>query len=256
MSHLVTDLLVSVRDLREYAIAVAAGVTIIDFKEPDHGPLAAVDAAIWQQSASAAGRSPNAGDLSAKPPLMSAALGEAVDYVDTIDLLPRQFHFAKIGPSGIVCPEELKRIWLDARQRLSQSTGGGGAELVAVAYADHDAAGCLPPEAIFQLAADLGFHRCLIDTFHKDGASTLDHVSRARLGQLSKISRRASMRWMIAGSIRIEMVDSLETPTIEPDGYAVRGDVCEAGRTAGLSPSRLAAWVEKVASLRPVETRQ
>ncbi|TWU26744.1 hypothetical protein Pla52o_05970 [Novipirellula galeiformis] len=236
-----TDLLVSVRDDSEFDIAVAAGVAIIDFKEPSRGALAAVEPAIWQ---SAAKRLPHlhANDAPHRTrPLLSAALGEPEDWQAVIRRLPDAFQFAKIGPSGIDTAREMKRLWGEAALHLGATT-----ELVAVAYADFEAAHCLSPAEIFQLAGQSGFRRCLVDTFTKDGRSTTDHLSYAGLRELGEIASQASMRWAMAGSLRLEIVDDLETQGILPDCYAVRGDVCQHDRAGNLSPLRLQQWVDRV----------
>tara|TARA_R110002073_G_scaffold325910_1_gene505402 strand:- start:7268 stop:8065 length:798 start_codon:yes stop_codon:yes gene_type:complete len=256
----VTDLLVSVRDDFEFREAVAAGVGIIDFKEPSRGALAAVDPAIWhsaaQRIAPLAGGTPSihpsdAGAIandSAIPtrPLLSAALGEAADWQGVVSQLPRAFHFAKIGPSGIKTLAAMKQLWESASQCIGPTT-----ELVAVAYADSESAQCLAAEQVFQLAAECGFRRCLVDTFSKDGRSSIEHLGYTRLRTLGRIATQASMKWSLAGSIRLTMVDRLVSERVFPDCYAVRGDVCRTDRTSRLCPSRLQPWVDRVSTLHP-----
>ncbi|TWT76701.1 hypothetical protein CA13_71980 [Planctomycetes bacterium CA13] len=250
------DLLVSVRDIAEFEQAIAAKVQIIDFKEPNHGALAAVDPLVWHRASAIVVAWGGAlmhpiGKLRSKHSLLSAALGESEDYGKIIDQLPQTFRFAKVGPSGIDCPKRLARLWRDAHHRLA--CRNAAAELVPVAYADHQLAGCVAPERIFQLAAELGFKRCLIDTFEKNGAGSLDLLSFDRFVRLQRIAEAANMKWSLAGSMRLESVDLLNSVGIHPDCFAVRGDVCDPdskiGRRGKLNAARLKAWVEKVGLL-------
>ncbi|MFG0263369.1 MAG: (5-formylfuran-3-yl)methyl phosphate synthase [Novipirellula sp. JB048] len=243
-----TDLLVSVRDDCEFRTALAAGVAIIDFKEPSRGALAAVEPAIWRSAVKRLA-APLGDQLDGAPSprgrsRLSAALGEPHDWRAVIGRLPAGFQFAKIGPSGIETAADLKRLWHEAARHLGPTT-----ELVAVAYADFEAAHCLSPAAIFQLASEAGFQRGLVDTFTKDGRSTLDHLTAAGLRELGQIASRASMQWAIAGSLRLAMVDELETEGVHPDCYAVRGDLCEQDRTGNQCPRRLKQWGDRVALL-------
>ncbi|WP_442507486.1 (5-formylfuran-3-yl)methyl phosphate synthase [Novipirellula sp. SH528] len=264
-----TDLLVSVRDDFEFREAVAAGVGIIDFKEPRLGALAPVDPAIWHSAALGIAQSMRIAQ-STRPrdadgiphddaiqtrPLLSAALGEAADWQAVVSQLPRAFHFAKIGPSGIKTPAAMKQMWESASQCIGPTT-----ELVAVAYADSEAAECLAAEQVFQLAGECGFRRCLVDTFSKDGRSSIEHIGYERLRTLGRIAKDASMKWSLAGSIRLATVDVLVSESVFPDCYAVRGDVCRKDRTSRLCPSRLQQWVERMSTLRsrslgPIESR-
>ncbi len=224
------SLLVSVRSEWEIDAAIAGGADIVDLKEPSDGALAPTSVQLWQSVAQRAG----------KHPLIrfSAALGESKQARLIASGLPQRFAFAKVGPSGCGSQESLRQLWSDIRQLLSPQI-----ELVAVAYADHLASGCLPAEQVFALASECGFKRGLIDTYVKDGRSTIDLLGTAALQRLSQLAERHRLWWALAGSIRLDQAESLRRQNqIQPDCFAVRGDVCEAGRTGVLSVSRLAAW--------------
>ncbi len=267
-SRFVTDLLVSVRTESELRQAISMGVSIIDLKEPKLGALAPVTPELWSRSVQVCReydtfcidrdsdpptkqtmRLDPTLDLPDTSPRLSAALGERSDYSTIIDKLPPAFRFAKIGPSGITSPSELIEVFRDAKDRLPQTT-----ELVAVAYADFIPAGCLCPESVFNVAAQIGLQRVLIDTFFKDGRSTLDHLSMSQLKELSQFAIAGSMEWSLAGSIKYSMIEKLEAAGIQPNCFAVRGDVCESGRTSGLSEQRLKLWCERL--LCPVKASQ
>ncbi len=223
-------LLVSVRNRGELAAAIASGVDIIDLKEPSRGPLAPADAALWWYAASLWE------DLSPSSPL-SAALGERADAIQIAGRLPSAFAFAKVGPSGCRSEGAMRDLWAIVRERLDDRI-----ELVAVAYADFHAARSLQPETIFQLAAEAGFERCLIDTFGKDGRSTLDHLGIDGLASLANVAREAGLWWTLAGSIRVDCVSLLRQHAVLPDCFGVRGDVCRRGRAGTLSSERVTVW--------------
>jgi uncharacterized protein (UPF0264 family) len=227
-------LLVSIRNRDELAAVMAVGVDIIDLKEPRRGPLAPADAELWSHAASlwSAG-SPTS--------LLSAALGERADAIQIAGRLPSAFAFAKVGPSGCRSAGDMRDLWAAVGERLDDRI-----ELVAVAYADFQAARSLHPEAIFQLAAKAGFARCLIDTCVKDGRSTLDHLGMDGLASLASVATEAGLWWTLAGSIRVDCVSLLRQHAVWPDCLGVRGDVCRRGRAGTLSSQRVTIWKESL----------
>ncbi len=179
-----SELLVSVRTEQEIDAAIAGGADIVDLKEPRNGALAPTSTQLWQSVS----RYTQQVDL----PRFSAALGESQEALSIAKSLPAEFHFAKVGPSGCDSAESLKRLWTDVRNRIDPQT-----ELVAVAYADSQASRCLPADAIFLLASELGFARVLIDTFTKDGRSTIDHLGFERLARLSQVALENRLWWCL-----------------------------------------------------------
>ncbi len=223
-------LLVSIRNRDELAAVMAGGVDIIDLKEPRRGPLAPADAALWSHAASL-------WEALGPTSLLSAALGERADAIQIAERLPSAFAFAKVGPSGCRSPGAMRDLWAAVGERLDDRI-----ELVAVAYADFQAARSLPPEAIFQLAAKAGFARCLIDTYVKDGRSTLDHLGMDGLASLASVAAETGLWWTLAGSIRVDYVSLLRQQAVWPDCFGVRGDVCRRGRAGTLSRQRVTIW--------------
>ena len=235
-------MLISVRSLDEFQLAVDNGVEIIDWKEPRNGALSPVAPQMWQQSV----------DLRDKccteptrMPRLSAALGEAQDFPDIASQVPSEFDFAKVGASGCDTSSRICRLWRDVRQELNSNV-----ELVAVAYADYQAANCVGVEEIFKLAGENGFKRCLIDTFVKDGLSTLDHLTLEQMKVLGAIANRHNFLWTLAGSIRLSMVRTLNGEGVKPDCFAVRGDVCQSKRTSRLDGSRVSKWKAVLSSMK------
>lgn len=235
------ELLVSVRTSSEIQIGITHKVDICDLKEPRMGPLAPSSEALWMVAASRCGGL----KVDHRVPLLSAALGERDDALNLAVRLPRQFEFAKVGPSNCESLQSLLELWSEVRKRLNDRT-----ELVAVAYADAAAAGSLPAETVFRAAKDAGMNRCLIDTYTKDGRSTLDHLGTDGLIRLSQIAEQQGLWWTLAGSIRLEHLARLNLAGIAPNCFGVRGDVCDGGRGGSLSPLRLGRWQQFLAEKR------
>ena len=234
-----TSLLVSVRDRDEFDVVRSSGVDIIDWKEPSAGALGPVSATHWRSAAAACVEWD--ASLSGRP-LLSAALGEPEQAMGVVDELPGEFAFAKVGLSGWDAAAKVRDVWQSIRARLSPQT-----ELVAVAYADFARAGSLDPESVFQAAAEAGLRYALIDTFAKEGHTTLDHLGCDGLLRLQRVAERSGLWWALAGSIRIDSWTPLLAAGVAPDCVGVRGDVCERDREGRLDPGRVTKWIETLA---------
>ena len=232
-STVVPGLLVSVRNLAEAKLAAQSNISILDIKEPSDGPLAPASQEVWEQIAEFnAGRIP-----------LSAALGEFDQGIEVATAVPKQFRFAKVGPCGSQSIENLHLRWQEIRSRLSPDI-----ELVAVAYADHRAASCPTPAEVFGLAAKIGMKTWLVDTFEKDGKSSLDHLSGTELLSISAFAKQHAAKWVLAGSMRIEMLEGIGRANICPDLFGVRGDVCRESRASEISVQRIDRWLKRLQS--------
>ncbi|TWT64877.1 (5-formylfuran-3-yl)methyl phosphate synthase [Allorhodopirellula solitaria] len=218
------QLLVSVRNLDEAKTAAALGVDIIDFKEPRRGPLAPVDAAVWEAAAQAL---PDAS--------LSAALGESDSALRLASRVPATFRFAKVGPSGLRAASDLTDLWSELPLPAS-------VELVPVAYADADTAACVEVEQVLELVIAAGRTRMLIDTFSKDGRSLFDHLTHDHLVRLLRRANAAGVWVALAGSVRLDQVAEFAEQPVVAGCWGVRGDVCV--------PS-----VDRVPSVNPAERR-
>jgi uncharacterized protein (UPF0264 family) len=223
------QLLISVRSEQEIDDAIAGGADIVDLKEPRNGALAPTTVQLWNSV------SRQLNHLDAVR--FSAALGESQEALSIARSLPSSFAYAKVGPSNCDTAERLVGLWTGVLGLLNPAT-----ELVAVAYADHEAANCLPAETVFKLAAEFGFRRCLIDTLVKDGRTTIDHLGMEGLQLIASVAKQNQLWWVLAGSIRLHQVDSLDRKIIQPNCFGVRGDVCEEGRVGSLSTARVWQW--------------
>jgi (5-formylfuran-3-yl)methyl phosphate synthase len=221
-----TGLLVSVRNEIEAKIASECGVDIIDVKEPNAGSLGRASSETWHTVSAAVGsRTP-----------ISIALGELLD--PSIDHLPGDLpdgvRYAKFGLSR--CHSEAWKSRLEkARLTLPTAT-----KMVAVVYADFEDCGAPDPEEVLNAASEFGLETILFDTFQKDGRTLLDHFDLSTLLDFIGKSHDKSLRVVLAGSIR--QTDLPAVVSLQPDLIAVRGAVCDVGRTSSLSATRLLAF--------------
>ena len=218
-----TGLLVSVRDCSEALDALAAGVDLIDLKEPRRGSLGAVDAGVMREVVrQVAGRVP-----------VSAALGELLaDAAITSACLPAGIGWTKLGLAGCANHDDWPRRWSRAIRQLPAGTAA-----VAVAYADWRRAEAPPPETVIDFAPQAGCRAVLVDTWRKNGDALLDLWSLAECGEAVRRIQDAGLLAVLAGSLTCEMVRALVP--LAPDYVAVRGAVCGASRTDRLDPARV-----------------
>lgn len=226
-------LLVSVRDATEAALVVAAGVSIVDIKEPQHGPLGRANAdAAAAAILAVAGRAAitlACGELTDGPNEIAAYLG---------DVLVRVGGAAhpvaiKAGPAG------LSRIaWSAAYRRLADRLPHG-VETVAVAYADWQAASAPPPREIIAAAAEAGARTVLVDTFDKAGPGLFEMNSRADVAEWAARARDAGLTLAVAGKLT-----AAEVPLVfdlGADIAGVRSAACSGGRLGRIDRTRVLA---------------
>jgi uncharacterized protein (UPF0264 family) len=235
-----TKLLVSVRNVDEALAAVAGGADLIDIKEPDRGPLGAADPAVWVAIRQAIGYE--------RP--LSVALGELWEP----DLAERLRHasladYAKVGLSGCASRETWQRDWCDQFAALDVRV-----QRVAVIYADAEACGAPQPQAILDTATTLGCRTVLIDTFAKSHGNLLTYFSLSRLKELLRHCRERQLQLALAGSLNEALFGCLRP--LEIDWLALRGAVCEGGRTGRVSRQRVAQFVELLAHPSEILTEQ
>lgn len=223
-------LLVSVRNASEAGLALLEGVDLIDLKEPGLGSLGASDPATWDQVAQIVG---------GKKPL-SAALGELRDWEGQ---LPQpDYTYLKWGLSGLGGSS--------LRSLMSEAFGiaeDAGHTPVAVAYADYQVAKCPPPLEILEIGASLGSSVLLVDTWSKDGKHLLDWLDLDQLATLRHRTSGMGMKLALAGSLNFDLVETIQP--IQADWLAVRGAVCDGGRSGPMDVEKVRKWVRKVAEL-------
>jgi uncharacterized protein (UPF0264 family) len=214
------QLLVSVRNAAEAAVALAAGADLIDVKEPARGPLGRADdetiAAVVQ---CVAGRRP-----------VSAALGELA--ASPLPLKVSRLCYVKWGLAG----------WgeSDAWQSLLRDLffPQPGPAVVPVAYADWRRASAPNVEEVCAFVCRRG-GTLLIDTFDKAcGASLLDYLTIREITALCNTCRSTGVRVALAGSLTLAHLIALRSA--RPDWFAVRGAACSHGaRNTPISASKV-----------------
>jgi uncharacterized protein (UPF0264 family) len=229
-------LLVSVRSADEVPTALAGGADIIDAKEPARGSLGAVAPGVL-----------SAIDV-ATPRLvpLSVALGDWTG--------PREVRAAmdaaRTGERSAPVYLKLGFAGVPSLERLAPSLAGavqaaGPRRLVAVGYGDDVAAGAPPAEEVLRAAIAARTHGFLLDTWHKDGRSLLDHVSTDRLAQLSTAARSAGLLFALAGSLDADAVSRVAALA---DILGFRGAACGGGRSGTVDRRRVAALRRGMAS--------
>lgn len=221
-------LLVSVTSAEEATAALAAGVDLIDVKDPSRGPLGVAH----HEAATAVLAVVNG----AVP--VSAALGEWSPTVLTEAHwhLKLPLNYVKWGLAGYGHPAGFGEDLLETRRRVPEGT-----EVVAVAYADWEMAKSPPPAELVRHAKRYRYRAFLFDTFAKNGNTLFDHMSLEELKELVSGLKRSNVKVAVGGSVQFEHLKQLKT--VGADWVAVRGAVCVGGkRGESLDPVRLAKW--------------
>ncbi len=246
----VPKLLVSVRDAREAEAALAGGADWIDLKEPNGGPLAAVETQTASEVAQTlAGRQ-----------TLSAALGELRDWPGStaVELLTVEgISVVKIGLSGCAQIDDWEQQWL----ALADEVTDAGKQLVAVVYADHLLARSPRANEIIPLAKRARCNYLLVDTYIKKSGShkastTFDHFTANDLAELVETAQCANLTTVLAGSLSPDLLPQLPSTGIRM--VAVRGAVCSGDRTGRVEAElvkhfrqALAARFGRVRSMEP-----
>lgn len=234
-------LLVSVRGGDEAVTALEAGADLIDVKEPSRGPLGiAHHESVAEVIAAVGGRVP-----------VSAALGEWSPNILTEAHwhLELELDYVKWGLSGYQAAAAWGEELLETRRELPERM-----EVVAVAYADWEKAGCAPPAEVARFAKRFRYRAFLLDTFQKDGKFGLfDAMKPAEVAELVRNVQRGGVKVAVGGSLKPEQAKHFADAP--PDWFAVRGSACAGGKRDGvIDPVRVRKWKEAIAALAPAAT--
>lgn len=226
------QLLVSVRSADEVGPALAGGADIIDAKEPDRGSLGAVDrdvlSRILQRVPDDRGVSVALGDVS-RPEEVGAA-------IHGLELPQRTSPtYLKLGFAGVRSPDQIGLLIEHAVSVTSRMAAPP--RIVAVAYADSERAGTMPPALIPSLAEAAGAAAVLLDTHGKDGRGLLEWLPSGALVDWVALARQAGLLAALAGSLRPG--DLALVGRAHPDVVGVRGAVCSGGRQGRVSEDRV-----------------
>jgi len=234
------QLLVSVRNASEALVAARSGADIIDVKEPTLGSLGFAGWGIINSVVDAVG----------KDVTVSAALGECHEWPDdstnSIDgeLAADGLTFVKLGLAQLAGPSSSHHDWINswnaAKHRAVSCFPGTAPKLnwVAVAYADATAAKAPSVQQVLIAAISERCSVLLIDTYVKDGKSSLSWLTEAELIQLRSAAHEGGLRFALAGQLTPNDLPSVAR--IRPDIFAVRGAVCEHDRRSTIEASKVA----------------
>ena len=229
-------LLVSVRSAAEVAPAVAGGGEIIDAKEPSRGSLGPVSpgvlAAIDHALPGEVPLSVALGDPTGAP-TAAAAVSAALQAVGARSGAV----YVKLGLAA-ARSVPAARLLMEGAVAVA-AAGPARASVVAVAYADHEAAGAPAPAVVSRVAADTGAHGVLLDTWRKDGRDLFAHAGSGALLDWIEQSRRLGLVVALAGSLDLDGVRA--AAQLPADVVGVRGAACMGGREGVIVEQRVRA---------------
>ncbi len=227
-------LLVSVRNAEEAGIAAAAGASIVDIKEPLHGPLGRAGAAITTDAILAVGSNATVtlacGELADAPAVIPRHVHAVLACLPASAVWPTA---VKAGPARLTVAE-----WLVSFRRLGDMLPES-IEVVAVAYADWREASAPTPEAILTAAAEAGARTVLVDTFDKSGPGLFGVVSPDQVAAWVAQARARGLAIAIAGQLK--PADMVLAFALGVDVAGVRSAACEGGRLGRIDPTRVQA---------------
>ncbi|QDT92109.1 (5-formylfuran-3-yl)methyl phosphate synthase [Gimesia algae] len=227
-----TQLLVSVRDCKEIAPAIAGGCEILDFKDPARGALGRIDDATLSAVMEYCHHN------SMTIPL-SMALGELCEWsTEQISLyLPAEITYLKIGFSH----SSGSRTWVSDWQNLIhgiEESSGHQHQWIAVAYADWKRAASFSPLEVLKAACDNRCAGLLIDTFSKQNGRLLDLLTPETLSEIIEQAKARQLKLALAGSLRIQDLEVLTD--LAPDIIGIRGAACIShNRTSAIQESAI-----------------
>lgn len=211
-------LLVSVRSASEAEICVAAGVDIIDVKEPNRGGLGSAGCEVWRAVGKAIPpgyvASAAMGELSEREPALS---GEEVESLAA-------FQYAKVGLADSA--SDWRGDWLRWRDSLP-----GHIQPVAVAYADWRNCAAPAPNELLDFAAKRA-PILLVDTCEKTNGPV--DYGNDELKALAEACRAAKVQFALAGGLTRQSLRPA-IAAVSPDIVAVRGAACEGERTGDIT---------------------
>ncbi len=231
-----TRLLVSVRSAAEARLACAAGVDVIDIKEPRAGALgAAAPEVVAQVVQAVGGRCPVSVAGGELLPVHAAAANLLEGAANHHRPQPQWqgCAYAKLGLAGVVACRDWPQAWRAWIEQLGPATAP-----VAVAYADFEAAAAPPPEQVLRQGAALGCRVLLIDTWSKQQGDLFHWLAFSRIETLVLAAHQTGLQVALAGSLTVESLP--RALTLGPDLIAVRGAVCLQGRQGALDPTAIA----------------
>ena len=223
-------LLVSVRDAIEAKAALAGGADIIDAKEPFNGALGPVTPrtllSITGAIAGAAAVSMALGDVGRDDIFRGARAATSAGVA-----------FVKIGfaggQAGAVMPDV-----------ASVGSVLHATSLVAVAYADYEAADAPSPDELLAIAGQIGARGILLDTYDKTGPGLTTLMTDGALRGFVARAQSLGQFVALAGKLTAEDIDFAHDVGADIVGF--RGAACDGGRSGVVNTARVRALRRQV----------
>lgn len=201
-----TQLLVSVQNVQEAAIALECGVDIIDLKDPNRGALGALSISEIQSIIRFIDArkqiSATIGDVPMLPDLIKERIAQLQGF---------SLDFIKIGFFEAVDYQAC----LDELQKLTSS----GQQLIAVLFAELQY-----PEDLLTKIKQAGFSGVMLDTMHKNGQSYLAHYAVTAFENFVSNVIANNLLFGLAGSLQLSHVEAAKK--VKPHFMGFRGGVC------------------------------
>lgn len=280
-------LLLTVVDLAEVEVALAAGAGVVDVKDPERGSLgrpapelvAAVAGRLGTDRGTRSGSAEGgpgdgrpAGGRGASSPApargsppwaeLSVPLGDGPHDPAEAEEAARfaaacGARYVKLGLLGHGGPASsgalLRRVRAAVARACPGAAGAGGrrdgaaAEVVAVTFADAPAGQAPSPLSLLDVARSAGARRVMLDTLRKSTSDLLSSHGRGRLGRWAREARRRGLGTALAGGLDARSLRRLAGLGVDVVG--VRGGACGAGdRTGQLDPERCRRLAAAVAA--------
>jgi (5-formylfuran-3-yl)methyl phosphate synthase len=224
-------LLISVRSLAEARIALEGGASIIDLKEPAHGPLGPVAPEVRHEVAAFERADRTTGSMFPRRDF-SLALGELCDWcgeeIDSLDV----YKALKLGLAGMAGQRDWPELW-----RAAMECRGASVDRVLVACADAESCAAPTPEEVLEAAVETGCNSVMLDTFQKSGRSSLKCLGPARLRKFVASAGAQNLPVALAGSLGLNDIPFLMA--LGPRILGFRGAACVGGREGQLSVQKI-----------------
>jgi (5-formylfuran-3-yl)methyl phosphate synthase len=239
-------LLVSVRNVREAAVVLDAGVDLLDVKDPAAGSLGMPSAAVLSEIVDCWRA------VTTRPrPSLSVALGEVVDWgADAVERAPvdvGDLAYLKLGTRSLCAAgprfsdwsDRLQNAWAEVERFVESSlrpgvrpAGPGPCAVtrpgrILVAYAEEGQVGAPSLDEALALAESQHWDGLLIDTCLKSGRGLLTWQTPARLMELASRCREAGLLFGLAGQVAAR--DLPQLVAVGADVIGIRSAACRQG---------------------------
>lgn len=228
-------LLVSVQDAEEARAAVEGGAEVVDAKDPAAGSIGSVSSGALVAIA----------EVVPHGIRLSAALGDVASLEDVAMAFGRiavPVSYVKLGFLGLTDRIVVEDLLAEA-VHLAREVPGRPA-VIAVAYADHQRAGSLPPEAFQPILSEVGADGLLVDTCFKDHGSLFAISSGEDLSGLAAALAPHELTFALGGSLGA--ADVRAAWDVGAMIFGVRGAACEGGRNGRVTERRVRQLAEAV----------